>query len=111
MHMIWFSIVVPAMVFVVWAFPITRSTSIWSLSFGIAIPVIACLAGFDVFVFIQQGGSWSGVLKRSVFSLAMNTDIPMIQFSLGCIVNWAISKRTGIPGGRQSNLTPVPRLP
>jgi len=111
MHMIWFSVVIPSMLFVVWAFPMTRLPSIWSLCLGIAVLGIVGLVGFDLFMFLNQDGQWRDAFMKSVFSVAMNTDIPLVQFGLGCVINWAISRRIGFSGKRQLSPTQIPQLP
>jgi hypothetical protein len=109
MHMIWLSIVIPSMLFVVWAFPVTRHRSVWSLCLGIAVLGLVGLIGFDLFVFFQQGGQWQHGFMKSVFSLLMNTDVPLVPLALGSFINWWISGPSVVSSPKDDQTVP-PKL-
>ena len=95
MHMIWMSTVIPTLLFVVWAFPATRVPSIWSLCLEIALLGIAVVIGIDLIVFIRGGGQWQHAFMKAVFTVIMNTDIPLLALAMGSVINWTISRRFG----------------
>ena len=97
MHLIWISLFVPGMLFVVWAFPQSRNPNIWLLSFTIAIIGLAILVGNDLIGFFSQGGQLKHGFMRAIFAVVMSIEVPCIALAIGSVSNWILSK-----GDRQS---------
>ncbi|MFK7767478.1 MAG: hypothetical protein AB8B55_09680 [Mariniblastus sp.] len=93
MHLIWFSIIFPLSLFVIWAYPATRIKVIWSLCFLIAILGLVGVIGFDLYFFFAAGGEAKHSGMRALFAIIMNTDIPFFQLAIACGLNWTLSIR------------------
>lgn len=93
MHLIWMSLFVPGMLFVVWAFPQSRQPSIWLISFALAIIGLAAMIGIDLFGFLSDGGQLEHGFMRAVFAVIMETEIPYVALAVGSVANWMISRR------------------
>lgn len=111
MHLIWFSIVLPGMLCVVWMLPESRQPWIWGLTFGIAVLGLIGLVGFDLYAFLSGGGKSEDGLRRAVFAILTATEIPFIAMAIGSAINWLISKKLPakrVPKTEQAGLSGVP---
>ena len=93
MHLIWLSVVLPGMLFVVWAFPDSRRRSIWWLCLAIASLGCVGWVGLDLISYVSGGGK--GPFMRALFALIMSTDVPVVALLIGSVINVAISNRFG----------------
>ena len=93
MHMIWMSLVLPGMLFVVWSFPEARDTRIWLVGFLIAIVCLIAVIGIDLVPFLSKGGKAEHGFMRALFAVIMATDLPVVAFVVGSAVTWMVSRR------------------
>ena len=103
MHLVWMSVFVPGMLFVVWAFPAGRQPNIWSVAFAVAMLGLAGVVGFDLFGYFSQGEALSGGFMRAVFAVITTTDIPLIALAVGSLACWILTRRKGSSSGRSVN--------
>lgn len=85
--------VLPGMLFVVWAFPECRHSRIWLISFVIAILGLVGVIGFDWFRYFSDRGRLDHGFMRAIFAVIMSTNLPLVGLATGSIVNWMISRR------------------
>jgi hypothetical protein len=94
MHLIWLSAVLPAMLFAVWAFPAARDRRIWELCLTVALLGIAVLITLELAGFFPAAGHPHSLLTRLTMLMLTTTDLPVMAFAIGSLLNWTLSNRT-----------------
>lgn len=85
------SLLVPGMLFVVWAFPESRRQNIWLVSFAIAVLGLVGVIAIDLFGFLADGGEPSQVFVRALFAAITATEMPFVAMAIGSILNGFVS--------------------
>ena len=87
MHSVWLGLVVPIMVFLVWAYPALRARRIWLICLVVASLAIAGLIGFDLQQSLARGGKSGASFQQGIYTILTMTDLPLIAFWIGSVVN------------------------
>lgn len=92
MHLIWLSVVVPSLLFVVWAFPDSRHPKVWLACFGLALAGLLVVIGLDI---ASSSGNTAqhGWPKGQVYTVLQTTSFPLVAAIIGCIISWGVAKR------------------
>jgi len=89
MHLIWLSLVLPPMSFVVWAFPQTRVHDLWLFCLQICLVAFTAWVGWRLLtsVSLQEIN-----FQKIIFALITSIELPIFALPLGCAINWLTSR-------------------
>jgi hypothetical protein len=93
MHLIWLSLVLPAMFLMPWASKKMRLPKLWLAVFASALIGILIYVGIDLAQFFSNQGQANQGTMRVLFAVMSMTELPLIALAIGGIINWVYSKK------------------
>lgn len=92
MHALWTSLILPGMVLLFFNVPQIRITKLWLSLFVILSLVIVVILGVNLSGFLPKYSSLNEITKISLHKLIMMKDIPYLQLSWGCALNFLLCR-------------------
>jgi hypothetical protein len=93
MHLIWLSVVLPPMAFIVLNFRQTRRLEIWARCFWIALVVTAIWTGVGWFSMETQASIFTP--QAMLYALVTSHQLPILAMTTGSAMNWLIVRTAG----------------
>jgi uncharacterized integral membrane protein len=93
MHLIWLSLVLPAMFLMPWASKKMRLPKLWLAVFASALIGILIYVGIDLAQFFSNQGQANQGTMRVLFAVMSMTELPLIAIAIGSTINWSYSKK------------------
>ena len=87
MHSLWLGLVVPIMVFLVWAYPSMRARLIWLICLAVTSLAVVGFLGFDLQQHLAGGGAVGDSFRRLVYKIATMNDFPLFAVWIGSVIN------------------------
>lgn len=76
------------------ALPILSPSNVWLAASVATMLALGIVVGVDVFQYYQAGGERGDLLKRGLYYVATNTDVPLVQLLLANLFNFLVAARS-----------------